>query len=222
MWSPGAEAYTFKNFTDRELDFRYPDPDTAVRRLGHYYNSHSLHFHDTITMFSGRELKVDFDTAEMCFSFEDGPYYFHTWYKEDKGIPTIKFAADTRDRNGINRPHPDLFAGRLMTRSIAFSEERLTGGQPLRQLSACWLNGTLDESSPSDNYIQFEQGLEAGLSTEAAAFSTWTGRQALKHGFTQINSIRNDTYSWLVDFVRPKRLWRATKILSLIPGSYIQ
>lgn len=201
--SPNAESYIFRNFTERELNFRYPDPDATVRYLGCFYDRFKLDFEDTVTMFSGRELRVSFDTVEDYYSFDDGPYRFETKHSTDEGVQTVKFIIDTRDRDGINRPHPDLFAGRLMTRSIAFVEERLTNGQPLKRLSAAWLEGESNKSLPSDNYIQFEQGLAAGLSPETAAFSTWTGRQALKHGFTEISSIVNDKISWLVDFDRP-------------------
>lgn len=198
-----AQSYTFRPFTEREFTFRYPNPDASVNYLGQYYDWHDLDIEDTITMFSGRELRVSFDTAEDSYSFNDGPYYFVAQHNTNDGVQTVRFLIDTRDRDGFNRPHPDLFAGRLMTRSIAFVEERLTEGQPLKRLAACWLTGNPGEMLPSDNYIQFEEGLKAGLSPEEAAFSTWTGRQALKHGFTEISLIEDDLYGWLVNFDRP-------------------
>lgn len=66
------------------------------------------------------------------------------------------------------------------------------------------INGNWLANSDSDNYAQFMAGLEKNLTPEQAALQTWTGKRAIEHGFTKVESVeRHWMGGWSVIFGKP-------------------
>jgi hypothetical protein len=57
----------------------------------------------------------------------------------------------------------------------------------------------------SDNFDAFTANLKAGMQPEQAALNTWTGKQAAKYGFTEVNVDKQLDGSYRVDFTKDKK-----------------
>lgn len=81
-----------------------------------------------------------------------------------------------------------------------FQEALMHFGNKVKVIRGRWVEG--------DNLNAFEALSNRGFSDEDAAFGTWTGQQALKAGFTKIDSVSAvkmfDHYNAVViDFIKP-------------------
>jgi hypothetical protein len=54
----------------------------------------------------------------------------------------------------------------------------------------------------TSNYDAMLSNLKAGMSPEAAAMNTWTGRQAARYGFTNVEVSGNATSGYRVTFTK--------------------
>lgn len=136
---------------------------------------------------------------------ERNPYFvFDASVDTQQGAdsPQLSFLVRTHHENARPSRHPDLHAAALLGRSIRY----LDAIEPLTSLKARWSGET---QSNRTNFDQFRRVLDThpGTKEEAeklAAFSTWTGRQALRHGFTDIGWIKYKSYyNFDVLFRRP-------------------
>ncbi|MET3878011.1 hypothetical protein [Chitinophaga sp. OAE865] len=61
------------------------------------------------------------------------------------------------------------------------------------KFTATWVESPIYKNGMSDNLIQYRKGLSNKLTDKQAAWQTWSGRQAEKHGFTNVtvNKIEN-------------------------------
>lgn len=107
--------------------------------------------------------------------------------------PQLSFLVRTYHENAHPTRHPDLRAAALLARSIAYFDEI----NPLVSLKARW-DG--EARTLSTNYDQFRRAIELSTAPpeeaeKAAAFCTWTGRQAMRHGFTILSYIERKSYA---------------------------
>ena len=72
------------------------------------------------------------------------------------------------------------------------------GTENIEQIRGEWL----DIRGISDNYDEYQLNIESGLTPEEAALATFTGRQAVRHGFTRVRSIVETEGEVSVIFVR--------------------
>jgi len=49
-----------------------------------------------------------------------------------------------------------------------------------------WVRKDIYDSGISDNLVEFNSNVASGMTDEAAAWATWSGRQATKNGFTNV------------------------------------
>ncbi|HEX8762828.1 MAG TPA: hypothetical protein VF733_03665 [Candidatus Saccharimonadales bacterium] len=195
------------NFTEQQFNFRYPSPDMAMALLEHAFTIAPWQDdNDTdVLMFSGRTLEVRIDATpdeQHCF-VQDGPFEVGaTIIQQEDGTRAFQPRVDTMDREGFNRRHPDMFAGRLLTRSVTLLEQAFFGGQPLQRMLCAWATGQDKALPPSDNYIEYKKGQAAGLSEEEAVFGAWSGRWARAHGFDTISLNCDDGSHHAVTFER--------------------
>lgn len=98
-----------------------------------------------------------------------------TYFKAEyfSATKTVSFAIHTRDSN--NLPVPGLYARELFLLAISYFESHF----PVQEIYSTWIEGS------SDNYTQYQQGINAKMSFEEAARNTWTGKIAVKLGFTK-------------------------------------
>lgn len=142
-------------------------------------------FNGVIRTGSGRELIAvnSGDFVEIRDS-SNPHYHFRAELTHIGDKDAVYFSIDSQDRNGQNAQHPDIYAARLMRRSVRHFEETVRGGVPIPRIAATWYT----EPGASDNYTQLQANLaKYGPSqTERALRETWTGEQAKELGFTEI------------------------------------
>lgn len=127
--------------------------------------------------------RIKIDSKEICIGEPIGEVsrtYFKAEYNE--GLQSILFSIHTRDTNGL--PVPGLYASELFRLAVSYFESHF----PVQQINALWIEGS------SDNYAQYQYGLNLGMSFEQAAVRTWTGKLAAKLGFTLPILINVNTY----------------------------
>ena len=150
---------------------------------------------------SGKTLDIEVD--QEAIHIRDGFFGFHAQLTySPEGEAVVSYGIQTIDRQIIrNLRHPDLYAGRLVTRSLAYFEQGVLNGEPIPYWLAAW---GMDPDSPAvDNYLQWKEGVDSGLSPKAAARRTWTGKQAIKHGFTNMSLPKAHEDYIIVGFGRP-------------------
>jgi hypothetical protein len=94
-------------------------------------------------------------------------------------LGTVEFDLMTQR---LNYRHPDFFAGQFLIATISHFAEN---GTEVTKLAADWYVG-------STNFTLYAQARHRGLAPEAAAWETWTGRQASKLGFTSVKGRKID------------------------------
>jgi hypothetical protein len=131
-------------------------------------------------------------------------FVFDARVNRDQAEDSPQLTVMVRTHHDRARPtrHPDLHAAALLTRSMVYFDDI----DPIVSLKARW-NGELQ--SVKTNYNQYRKALDQypepiEEAKQAAAFSTWTGRQALLHGFTLPPQVTSQSYTQLtVLFKRP-------------------
>lgn len=99
---------------------------------------------------------------------------------------TFSFGVHSRKKNG-ELANPDFRAAEALKNSLTFFGEQVTA------VEGTWLGswqGREYVEHKSTNYFQFARAIENGKSPKDAAFSTWTGQQAKKNGFSEIAHIK--------------------------------
>jgi hypothetical protein len=151
-------------------------------------------FKDIVTTSSGAEL--------YCAAYPEAIHIMDMGALDERGNPCFQFVAEAKDRTDsramnflvrtvhpeVDPPHhPDLRAAGLFDQAVNYFDATA----PLTHVKAQWFwtNPTLDT-----NYRQFCAELDKhdAPTTEqlkAAAFATWTGRQALRKDFEGIESM---------------------------------
>lgn len=121
------------------------------------------------------------ENPEMYFLFwdkESGAYL--TAHIDEHGL--VRFSVKTRDLQG-NLLHPNSSSKQLFAKALAHFDTRTKGVVGSWQAK----QSESENESPfgSTNLYQFNAALADGKSECDAIFSTWTGKQAMTHGFTQ-------------------------------------
>ncbi len=179
-------------------EFPYASPDVPMSILEHVFVPG---FNDEITMPSGKTLDIEVD--QQAIRIRDGFFGFHAQLAyNSEGDAFVSYGIQTIERLIIhNLRHPDLYAGRLITRSLSYFEQGVLDGESIPYWLAAW---DMDPRSPAvDNYQQWKEGVDSGLSPKAAARRTWTGEQAIKHGFTNMSHPKEHEGYLIVGFGRP-------------------
>lgn len=99
---------------------------------------------------------------------------------------TMDFSVKTKDTKTGVAIHPDLHAGKLLSRTIQYFDEQ---AGPVERLEATWREG-------GTNHDMFYAALFAERlrppenSKRRAAFATWTARQIAAQGFIHLEHIK--------------------------------
>ena len=86
----------------------------------------------------------------------------------------------------IQAVHPDDGTRRTVHGRVLFDLMMRHFGAGVNGVRGFWMDGT--------NFEQFNRGIAAGLTVEAAAAATWTGEQAARFGFTRVD--RGQLLGW--------------------------
>ena len=173
-------------------------------------------FYDTIPVGDGREVvclatsnSVEiYDPSENVDGWGSMPvyHYFAALKRAGYDVNTgydFKLRLTVRNRNPLSdqpqEKHPGIHPAWLIGRTKRYFEEDVLHGRPVRFLEGNWLQ--LENGLPwaDDNWQQYQAQKQAIQSeTDSpleehhlakAAFATWTGNQALRHGFTKVFSV---------------------------------
>lgn len=79
-----------------------------------------------------------------------------------------------------------------------FDEAMAAFGARVEGVRGTWLGG----GDLASNFDTFQAGIKAGLDPAAAASSTFTGRMAARHGFTNVRIVNNAPSKVVVEFTR--------------------
>lgn len=170
------------------FDFLYASPSEPMEILEPLFAQEQSC--TVVPMPSGRNLLVTIKDEEVSVSdeeyWDDYVFIARLWKGAFGSKNAVSFHIDTHGKSRkFSRRHPDLYAARLMSRSIDFFENGTHLGKPLDRIWAQWA----PKGHLSDNYVQFTANLAKGMSTEVAAINTWTGIQAAKLGFTAVRGV---------------------------------
>ena len=148
---------------------------------------------------------LDYELTPNLFFVGDHRLPEDLFFKMEHDSGKLSFEVFTRDlEHPSRRRHPDLFARQLFDRSIEYFED-IHGAGTIRKLAAWWQRG-------HDNYFQFSSArnryeiYEPAEQDRRAAFATWTGAQAVRHAFTEIDgkiSRRHKGRDIKLTFARP-------------------
>jgi hypothetical protein len=175
---------------------------------------------------SGRSFKVSASYGHLAIdAIDNKDIYLDMTVVNRDDERFLSLGINTRGKAGEPR-HPDLHAGRLVDKAIAYFEQ----DKPLRGIDFNWHNKFQKDADgnpvPSETLREYRAArqnrlqyyLDDGLTEDEAneqakhdaAFSTWTGRRvALKHGFTEIQNmdeLKDDggVFKVVGEFVRPQ------------------
>lgn len=103
-------------------------------------------------------------------------------YIEDAANPLLFIAAGVSDRVlwfDVQAEDPDTKSRSFVHGKVLFELTMRHFGQTFDVLASYW-------ATDSTNLERFNRATAAGMSEEAAGWVTWTGEQAIHHGFTRL------------------------------------
>lgn len=135
--------------------------------------------------------------------FEDSTFHFNALVVTENLRGKTMLTLDINNKgyqSDLSGKHPDIHPSRLLEKAIDYFESE---GVHIEVIQGYWL-----ADPKGDNYTQYRRMLNGtGSPSEEdkkrAAFSTWTGKQALKYGFSKITWIQDQDDAVLVYFERP-------------------
>ena len=164
-------------------------------------------FNQSVTMPSRKRLQCSVEPDYIAIYGTKKEGHMFQIFRDGVGAPTdllpgVWFWAHNKGNVSGQRP-PDIFAAKLLERSVRFFE---TYGPPVQRLQASW------NTSPgvSDNFAQYQKYLEQfgpNPTVEQeyeAARQTWTGQCATAMGFTALSGHYSASSFIQVDFERPE------------------
>jgi hypothetical protein len=130
---------------------------------------------------------LHFEISDQLFHVEDAKRSDELYFRVQRDDATTALSVQAYTRTDETRPqrHRDLYAGQLFGRAVMYFDD-LYGEAGNQYLRAWWQPGS-DNRRMYQTAFAVHDYLEGAARRNHAAFATWTGRQALRHGYEHID-----------------------------------